>query len=94
MIWLASLAQQVSSQSCGGLDAVSIDFASTTNPAVSMEWTDAFGRTYSGSTIPFGVNDTTGGCFHFEWVCVPGLWFETVHLQHRGHAHSCHSHMQ
>ncbi|KAL1507959.1 hypothetical protein AB1Y20_007563 [Prymnesium parvum] len=47
---------------CGGI-AVDIDFSSITNPAVQMEWRDANGATYTGSSIPAGVTDSTGGAF-------------------------------
>ena len=53
-----------------GLDAVGIDFSSVTNPAVTMEWTDANGQSYTGianggisGLIPFQATDTTGGAF-------------------------------
>ena len=55
---------------CSDVEAVSIDFASTTNPAVAMQWTDANGQIYNGSPangivgiVPFQTTDTTGGAF-------------------------------
>ena len=55
---------------CSDVEAVSIDFASTTNPAVAMQWTDANGQVYNGSPangivgiVPFQTTDTTGGAF-------------------------------
>ena len=55
---------------CGGSNAVSIDFASSTNPAVAMQWTDAAGQLYNASpdaalvgVVPYTTTDTTGGAF-------------------------------
>ena len=50
---------------CAGYEAdVAIDFSPLTNPAIAMEWTDAYGQLYTGqSFIPFGVTDTSGGAF-------------------------------
>ncbi|KAL1500080.1 hypothetical protein AB1Y20_012754 [Prymnesium parvum] len=48
---------------CGGIDAVRVDFASATNPEVSMEWRDAAGGVHRGVQIPHFATDTTGGAF-------------------------------
>ena len=45
-----------------GQPVVSMDLDSATNPAVSMEWTDANGALYTGQTmIPALATDTSGG---------------------------------
>ena len=43
--------------------STAVDLSSATNPAVGMQWTDASGTTYTGTTIPPLATDTTGGAF-------------------------------
>ena len=68
-----------------GKRAVSADFDAASNPAVSMEWTDANGVVYTGQTMtPAGVTDTTGGALPggiVRWRNVgsfEGQWFDLL----------------
>lgn len=61
-LWILVLVPRVAGE-CGNHDSVQIDFSSVTNPAVAMEWTDALGLKYTGTRIPDGATDTTGGAF-------------------------------
>ncbi|KAL1512353.1 hypothetical protein AB1Y20_005613 [Prymnesium parvum] len=44
-------------------NVVSIDFSSTSNPSVALEWTNAAGQLFSGERIPFGATDADSGAF-------------------------------
>ena len=72
LLVLTCLVVQSDAELCASSNAVTarIDFSSTTNPAVAMEWTDANEQVHtsgpSGAVsglIPYLATDTTGGAF-------------------------------
>ncbi|KAL1512355.1 hypothetical protein AB1Y20_005615 [Prymnesium parvum] len=62
LLLFAWLTVRVAGQ-CSRDDIVSIDFSSTSNPSVALEWTNAAGQLFTGERIPFGATDADSGAF-------------------------------
>ena len=59
------LAPSPPSAPCGGANAVSVDLASASNPAVAMQWTDADGIVRSGSSVPAAASIFPAGSVRY-----------------------------